>query len=78
MSQKVNKRIFNQKSMLDSNLSYKELKQLLAQEKRIDNKEKIKEILYNKIFAKVIFAMCIGLNILFIVLGVLNYMGILG
>jgi len=77
MTKKVNRRVFNSQAGISNSLSYRELKKMLNQEKRIDNKSKIKEILYNKIFAKVVFALCIGLNVLFITLGILNYMGII-
>tara|TARA_Y100001960_G_C14778703_1_gene885039 strand:- start:2029 stop:2259 length:231 start_codon:yes stop_codon:yes gene_type:complete len=76
MNKKVNKRIF--KSEIDQNLSYKELKAILKKEQRHDTKQEIKEIISNKLFAKTVFVICIGLNILFITVGILNYLGLVG
>lgn len=76
MNKKVNKRIF--KSEVSSDLSYKELKEILKKEQRQDNKKVIKDILSNKIFAKTVFAICIGLNVMFIGLAILNYIGMVG
>lgn len=78
MKQKLNRRIFKPQIEINSSLTYKELKQMLAAEQRKDNQELIKDILFNKLFARVVFAVCIGLNLIFIILGVLNYLEILG
>ncbi|HAG52664.1 MAG TPA: hypothetical protein DCL21_02645 [Alphaproteobacteria bacterium] len=78
MKQKLNRRIFKPQIEINSSLTYKELKQMLAAEQRKDNQDLIKDILFNKLFARVVFAVCIGLNLIFIILGVLNYLEILG
>jgi len=78
MKQKLNRRIFKPQIEINSSLTYKELKQMLAAEQRKDNQELIKDILFNKLFARVVFAVCIGLNVMFIVLGILNYLEIIG
>jgi len=78
MKQKLNRRIFKPQIEINSSLTYKELKRMLAAEQRKDNQDLIKDILFNKLFARVVFAVCIGLNLIFIILGVLNYLEILG
>jgi|TARA_Y100001960_G_C14646257_1_gene813511 Na+/melibiose symporter-like transporter len=78
MNKKLNKRIFKPKTNISSDLSYNELRKLLKEEQRKENKEAIKEIISNKIFAKVVFTICIFLNLLFLTLGSLNYFNIIG
>jgi hypothetical protein len=75
MTNKTNKRVF--KSDITADMSYKELKDALKNEKRKIIKADIKEIISNKIFAKVVFSICILLNLLFLTLAVLNYLGLL-
>lgn len=78
MNRKINKRIFKSDSDIINNLSYKQLKNMLELEKRTDSKAAIKELLFNKVFAQSVFAICIGLNIIFLGLATLNYFGMIG
>tara|TARA_Y100000590_G_C15668020_1_gene995201 strand:+ start:193 stop:435 length:243 start_codon:yes stop_codon:yes gene_type:complete len=77
-SRKLNKRVFSPKTRINKDLSYSELRVLLKQEQRHDSKAVIKEMIANKIFAKIVFAICILLNVLFVTLATLNYLEIIG
>lgn len=74
-----NKRIFSDKNyQVENSMSYKDLKELLKKEKRQEDSKIIREMLFNKIFARAVFVICIGLNLFFVTLGILNYLGMIG
>lgn len=74
MKQHKNRRtIIHDDYQLDTGMNVKELGRILKIEKREDNIKLIKELIFNKVFAKTIHLIAISLSILFVILGVLNH-----
>ncbi|MCP4354078.1 MAG: hypothetical protein GY793_00325 [Proteobacteria bacterium] len=74
MNYKNNRRFWAEdKYHAEPNMKLGELKQILKNEKREDNSQVIKEVIFNRLFARTVFIICILLNLVFVTLGILDY-----
>lgn len=73
MKQQENRRISaDNEYAVNNNMNIKELKEILELEKREDNIQIIKELMFDKMFAKAMFICGVALSVLFVILGILN------
>ncbi|MCP4355351.1 MAG: hypothetical protein GY793_06895 [Proteobacteria bacterium] len=79
MGHKSNRRILTQNEyQAEPSMKLKDLRKVLEKEKREEHSKIIKEIIFNRFFARIVFAVCILLNLVFITLGVLDYFKLIG